>query len=62
MAQDPLIRKLADWVKSNRVTTLADYLGYKTSNTVHAWIKKEKIPGHARDRVAEFLNGKSKRG
>jgi uncharacterized protein YjcR len=62
MVTDPLIRKLADWVKTNRATTLAEYLGYKTTNTVHSWIRKERIPGHARDRVAEFLNVRGKKG
>ncbi len=55
MSQDELLSKLAEWLKENRASTLAETLGYKTTNTVHAWVKKAKIPGHARDRVAEFL-------
>jgi hypothetical protein len=55
MSHDDLLFRLAEWLKTNRATTLAESLGYKTTNTVHAWVKKSKIPAHARDRVAEFL-------
>lgn len=52
---------LQDWVKLNNPAKLATMLGYRSSNTIHQWIKRGRIPPHQDARVRELLE-KNKKG
>ena len=41
--------------KKLSVSQLAVALGYRTPNTIHAWLTNKKIPGIAIKRVRDFL-------
>jgi hypothetical protein len=51
----PLLKALELWVQSNNPTQLALALGYRSSNTIHQWLKRGRIPRHQEDRVKQFL-------
>lgn len=56
---DPLIQLLADWVedKNNSPAALATSLGYSSSNTIHQWLKRGRVPRHQAERVREEIAG-----
>jgi hypothetical protein len=56
ITEQELIKKLCVWLKENRVTTLADKLGYRSTTTINTWIKKKRIPPHMQSRVFAIIN------
>jgi hypothetical protein len=50
MRKAPEIKSLLRWLETHSASELAAKLGYRTSNTIHAWIKLNRIP--ARQKVA----------
>lgn len=54
--EQDLVKKLINWLKENRTTTLADKLGYKSTSTILTWIRKKKIPGHMQSRVFSIIS------
>jgi len=43
---------LDDGGSKNRI---AEFMGYETGTTIHQWIKRNSIPGHATKRLLEFF-------
>jgi hypothetical protein len=56
------LQDLEAWVKANNPTHLALALGYRSSNTIHQWIKRGRIPRHQEDRVKELIKKESENG
>lgn len=56
ITEQELIKKLCVWLKENRVTTLADKLGYRSTATINTWIKKKRIPPYMQSRVFAIIN------
>jgi hypothetical protein len=54
--EQELIQKLSAWLKENRVTTLADKLGYRSTATINTWIRKRRIPPYMQSRVYSIIN------
>ncbi len=52
MKNEETIIKLKNWLEDNSYALLADKLGYKTSDAIKMWIKRESIPNY---RVREVM-------
>lgn len=61
LAEDDTLLLLADWVKdhNNNPTTLAMSLGYRSSNTIHQWIARGRVPRHQVDRFRKIMGPKA---
>lgn len=53
-----LVKKVNAKVKKDGITKVTNELGYRSTNTVRSWIKKNEIPVQAIDKVKTFLTPK----
>jgi hypothetical protein len=50
-----MINKLKKVIELEGVNYVTFKLGYRSANTIYAWLKNNKIPNTAKVRVQEFL-------
>ncbi len=52
------VKALAKWLESNSASELASMLGYRTTNTISAWIRNDRIPARQRAAVLAIIERK----
>jgi hypothetical protein len=55
-----MLKKLKRTIKEVGITRVTSDLGYRSLNTINLWIKNDKIPTTAKERVKNYLDKVSK--
>lgn len=50
-----MIKKLKKVIEIEGVNYVTFQLGYRSANTIYAWLKNNKIPNTAKKKVEEFI-------
>lgn len=61
MKNDKNIIKLKQWLENNSHAWLADKLGYRTSDSVKMWVKRNSIPDYRLKEVMKLITKRPKK-